>query len=202
MVVLRCEQRKWAVAIAMAFLVAASTTSFGAAVDYFLKIEGISGESTDGGHQGWIDVMSFSWGASKPASLGSTQAGRASFGDIMIVKPVDKSSPRLYLACAAGQQFSTATLQGTRLVSGGLALLRVVYYEITLTNVIVSSIKPGNMNTSGTYPTEMVSMNFGKIRWTYRQYSPTGQLVAVIITSWNLLTGGMSAVLPELQQLE
>ncbi len=32
------------------------------AVDYFLKIDGIAGESTDDKHKEWIDVLSFSWG--------------------------------------------------------------------------------------------------------------------------------------------
>ncbi len=32
------------------------------AVDYFLEIDGVEGESTDAGHKGEIDVLSFSWG--------------------------------------------------------------------------------------------------------------------------------------------
>jgi type VI secretion system secreted protein Hcp len=36
-----------------------------AAVDYFLKIDGIEGESLDEKHKGEIDVLSWSWGESQ-----------------------------------------------------------------------------------------------------------------------------------------
>ena len=46
-----------------------------AAVDYFLKIAGIDGESTADGHKGEIDLESWSWGESNP---GAGSAGAAS----------------------------------------------------------------------------------------------------------------------------
>jgi len=36
-----------------------------AAVDAFLKIDGIKGESTDTSHKDWIEISSFSWGMSR-----------------------------------------------------------------------------------------------------------------------------------------
>ena len=36
------------------------------AVDYFLQIAGVDGESVDAKHKGWIDIESFSWGATQP----------------------------------------------------------------------------------------------------------------------------------------
>jgi len=44
-----------------------------AAVDAFLKINGINGEAR-GTHQGWIEVESWSWGPSNPASCSSKAA--------------------------------------------------------------------------------------------------------------------------------
>ncbi len=38
------------------------------AVDYFLQIAGIDGESTDAKHKGWIDVESWSWGETNSGS--------------------------------------------------------------------------------------------------------------------------------------
>ena len=34
------------------------------AIDMFLKVEGVTGESKDSNHTGWTDITSFSWGAS------------------------------------------------------------------------------------------------------------------------------------------
>ena len=36
------------------------------ALDYFLKLDGIPGESVDAKHKGEIDVLSWSWGESQP----------------------------------------------------------------------------------------------------------------------------------------
>ena len=66
------------------------------AVDAFLKLDGIDGESTDSAHQGEIDVLSWSWGASATGSFGmggGGASGKASFADMSIAKLYDKASP-------------------------------------------------------------------------------------------------------------
>ncbi len=68
------------------------------AVDNFLKIEGIKGESTDDKHKDWIEILSYSWGVSQMASASASTSGggtsqRADFQDISIVKTLDSSSP-------------------------------------------------------------------------------------------------------------
>ena len=45
------------------------------AVDYFLKIDGIDGESQDDKHKDWIEVLSFSWGP--PGAGRSTTTSRS-----------------------------------------------------------------------------------------------------------------------------
>jgi type VI protein secretion system component Hcp len=40
------------------------------AVDLFLKIDGIQGESTDASHADEIDIFSYTWGESQPAVRG------------------------------------------------------------------------------------------------------------------------------------
>ena len=40
-----------------------------AQVDYFLKLEGIKGESQDDKHRDEIDVLSFSWGVSQTGTM-------------------------------------------------------------------------------------------------------------------------------------
>ena len=53
-------------------------TSSAQAADYFLKIEGIDGESKSKGHDKWIDVISIDWGMSKPGRvlIGLTKNGK------------------------------------------------------------------------------------------------------------------------------
>ena len=41
------------------------------AVDYFLKVDGIPGESADAKHKDEIDVLAFSWGVSQTEAASS-----------------------------------------------------------------------------------------------------------------------------------
>jgi type VI secretion system secreted protein Hcp len=67
-----------------------------AVVDYFLKIDGIQGESQDKTHKNEIQLNSFSWGASNmgtSATGGGAGAGKVQFSDFSITKSVDTASP-------------------------------------------------------------------------------------------------------------
>src|SRR3982751_4148187 len=82
-------------------------------VDYFLKVEGIDGESHDSKHPGWIDIDSWSWGATQPgahAAGGGGGAGKVAMQDFHFTMKVNKSSPKLMLACANGQHIPKAVL--------------------------------------------------------------------------------------------
>src|SRR5689334_10907802 len=84
------------------------------AVDYFLDLTGVTGESTDTAHSGQIELSSWSWGATNPPKIGSgtggAGTGRVSVSDISCTKPMDAASPFLFDYCATGKHFDTATL--------------------------------------------------------------------------------------------
>lgn len=76
------------------------------AVDYFLKIDGIEGESRDAKHKSEIELGSFSWGetaATAPGGGGGGGAGKVSMQDFVATMRTSKASPALLLACASGQ---------------------------------------------------------------------------------------------------
>ncbi|HEV8541841.1 MAG TPA: type VI secretion system tube protein Hcp, partial [Verrucomicrobiae bacterium] len=84
-----------------------------AQVDYFLKIEGIEGESTDDKHKNEIDIESWSWGETNAGSHafgGGGGAGKVSMNDFSITMRVNKASPKLLLACANGEHIKSASL--------------------------------------------------------------------------------------------
>src|ERR671910_3398902 len=84
------------------------------AIDYFLKIDGVSGESLDAKHKGEIEVESWSWGEANPAPPGGSGsgsgAGKVQMQDFNFTARVSKASPNLMLACASGQHFKSAVL--------------------------------------------------------------------------------------------
>ena len=110
------------------------------AVDMFLEIKEVPGESMKKGHEGQIDIVSFSFGAVQHGSFARGGAGggsgKAEFQDISIVKEVDKSSPKLFQACAAGTHFPKATIFVRKAGDKPLE-----YYKVELKDLIVSSVQ-------------------------------------------------------------
>ena len=153
-----------------------------AASDVFLKIGDIKGESVDAEHREWIDAWSFQFGVSNPVTLstGGSGAGKASFSDIVITKSLDSASPRLFLGCAKGTTYPTVTL---KLVRAGE--IRQTYYQITLSNVTISSVS--NSNSEGDdRPSESVSLFYEKIKIEYWKTDAKGGLTPVAPVEWNV----------------
>ncbi len=82
------------------------------AVDMFLKLDGIDGESTDDQHLKWIELESFSWSVSQTGSLGSSggASGRAVPADFSVVMPFSAASPNVFLKLVTGQHIDSATV--------------------------------------------------------------------------------------------
>lgn len=139
------------------------------ASDYFLKLDGIDGESAAGGHKGEIEVLSWSWGMSNSGSMshgGGGGAGKASFQDLSITKQYDKSSPKLAEACATGQHIKEAKLMTTRRDRPGYLLYTL--HDVTCTSVAVSAANGADM------PMESISFNYAKIEMTYKPADARG----------------------------
>src|SRR5262249_47384972 len=84
-----------------------------AVADYFLKLDGIEGESQDNKHGGEIEVESYTFGALQEASQatgGGGGAGRVRISNLHFVMKANKASPKLFLACATGDHIPKAVL--------------------------------------------------------------------------------------------
>jgi type VI secretion system secreted protein Hcp len=155
-----------------------------AAVDYFLKIEGIEGESTDGKHKGEIDVESFSGGetqAGTAARGGGGGAGKVSMNDFHFVMKINKASPKLMLACASGEHYKKAVLTCRK-----AGKEQQEYLKWTLTDCLVSSYQTGGSSNGEVMPTDQVSLNFSKIEVEYKEQKPDGTLGGSVKAGWDL----------------
>lgn len=133
-----------------------------ALVDYFLKLDGIPGESVDSRHRGEIDVESFNHGATqmRPSGAGmGVSAGRANVADLVITKRFDAASPKLFLACCKGNHLKEAVLVGRKPGRSPVEFLKV-----TLQDVVVTSYR---IMSGGDVPTEEVSLSFARVDYTY-----------------------------------
>src|SRR6266567_4592194 len=110
------------------------------ALNAYLKIEGIKGESQDSKHRDEIDVMSFSWGVSQSGSViggGGGGAGKATHQDFSFVLKVDSSSPLLYKFLATGAHIKVATLTLQR-----AGKEQVDYLKYKFEDILISSFAP------------------------------------------------------------
>jgi type VI secretion system secreted protein Hcp len=144
------------------------------AFDAFLKCEGIDGESADDKHKNQIEVLSYNTGVTQRASGSASSHGnlaseRADFHPLVIVKALDKASPKLSLACATGEHLKTVTLELCR--AGGD---KQPYMEYKLTDVIVTSVRPGGSGRGESVPLEEVAFAYAKIEWKYTQTKVEG----------------------------
>jgi type VI secretion system secreted protein Hcp len=161
---------------------AAVSTVAPAAVDYFLKLPDVPGESTDAQHPDEIVILSYSWGVQGPTASGGGGAGVATFGDVVCVKEMDRASPELFNRLASGAVLPTATLVGRRAGAQPFEFMK-----IELENVMVTSIQSSGA-AAGDVPTETLSLNYEKIRWTYVVQNPDGSAGDVIVRGWDLTT--------------
>lgn len=154
-----------------------------AAVDYFLRIDGVPGESTDKEHKGEIDVTSWSWGETNPGvhvGAGPVGAGKVSMQDFHFVTQVSKASPRLLLACASGQHLKSATLTARK---AGKAQQEFLRFDFT--DLLVSSYQIGASEASDVLPLDQVSLAFSKIQVQYKEQKADGTLGDVIQVGWD-----------------
>lgn len=155
-----------------------------ALVDYFLKMDGIDGESQDHKHKGEIDVQSFSWGETQTgthAAGGGGGAGKVSMQDFHFVMNVNKSSPKLMLACANGEHIKKAVLTCRKAGKD-----QQEFYKITLSDVLVSSFQTGGNGHSDIVPTDQISLNYAKIEWEYKEQKSDGTLGGSVKAGFDL----------------
>lgn len=155
-----------------------------AAFDYFLKIDGIAGESTDAKHKDEIQVLSWSWGETQetaPTPGGGGGAGRVQMTDLHVSANLSKASPHLLLACASGKHIKSAVLAGRKAGKG-----QAEFLTFSLSDVLVSSYQTGG--TTADAPLDSMSLNFSKIEVIYKGLTAKGSPGPAIRAGWDRKT--------------
>ena len=109
------------------------------AIDMFMKVEGVNGESKDSNHKDWTNIESFDWGAEQPGSMtsgGGGGAGKVNFNDLTVVAAIDKAAPTILKNCATGQHLSKVEISVCK--AGGE---QIKYSRTTLEDVLVTGVK-------------------------------------------------------------
>lgn len=141
------------------------------AIDSFLKVGSLKGESVVKGFEDQMQILAWGWGMTQTGTTHSASgggAGKVEVHDLQITKYLDAASPTLALACAKGSHFDTAVL--TMRKAGGTAL---EYVTLTLTDVLVSSYSCEEAHGDDLLK-DTVSLNFGKFKYSYQAQDNKG----------------------------
>lgn len=153
------------------------------ALDMFIKLDGIKGESVDKTHKEEVDILAWSWGASQSGTthLGTGGgAGKVHFQDISFTKYIDKSSPTLLMNCATGKHIKEAWLTVRK--AGGNPL---EYLKIHIQNILVAGVSTGGSGGEDRL-TENVTLNFGAFDLEYVQQKPDGTGFPAVIAKYDI----------------
>ncbi|WP_082547968.1 type VI secretion system tube protein Hcp [Massilia sp. Root335] len=156
------------------------------AIDVYLQIDGIKGESQDDRHKDWIECTSVNWGLVQPRSATASTGGghtaeRVELKEISFNKITDLASPILMQFCAMGKTITKAKFEFMRADGQGVPIR---YFEIELENVLIGEIHPGI--ESGSFLGENVSLKFSKVKWKYTQQKISGGLGGSTVGGWDL----------------
>ena len=153
------------------------------AVDMFLKLDDLKGESRDEKHKDETEVLAWSWGMSQSGTTHTGSgggAGKVSVQDLSLTKYVDKSSPMLQLACCNGKHFKQALLTVRKAGEKPLE-----YLKITMKEVLITSISTGGSGGEDRL-TENLTLNFAEFKTEYTPQKTDGTGDAAIEAAYNI----------------
>jgi type VI secretion system secreted protein Hcp len=144
------------------------------AVDAYLQIDGIKGESTDERHRDWVEVSNVIYAVNQPraeslSTAGGHTSGRAELYPLTFKKLADIASPVLLQTCATGKTIAKAVFEFMRADGEGKP---IPYFKIELENLMVASVTPDS--GEGGIIVERVQLAYAKIKWTYTRQSIRG----------------------------
>ena len=153
------------------------------AMDMFIQIGALKGESVDKTHKDKVDVLAWSWGMSNSGSAhigGGAGAGKVNVQDLSFTKYIDKTTPDLMLTCCNGKHFDKATLIVRKAGEKPLE-----YLTITMTEVMITSISTGGSGGEDRL-TENVTLNFAKVKVDYKEQTKDGTAGASPTMTWSI----------------
>lgn len=156
------------------------------AVNYLLKLDGagIKGESPVDGFTDYIEISSYSWGATQTGTFqfgGGGGGGKVSMQDFHFEMKTNKASPKVMEACANGSAIKTATLVCRK--AGGKTA--VEFLKVVMTDVMISSYQSGGQSSGDDIPLDRISLNFTKVAFTYKDQKADGTAGTAVEGGWD-----------------
>ncbi|WP_368900462.1 Hcp family type VI secretion system effector [Mixta calida] len=143
--------------------------------ELYLRLQGITGESKDNLHQGWIDLKGYSWGLE---SHGAENNGTVNFHNLTVHALLDKATPAMITYASKKTLINKAELAICRAGSEHKEFCR-----ITIENVRIAAIRMGD---SGIASEVTYELEADKVQFQYWEQTSKGGRGAETRTTWNI----------------
>jgi type VI secretion system secreted protein Hcp len=151
------------------------------AVDFFLKLDGIQGESQNEKFKNQIQLLSWNWGAANVSSVsgtGGSGAGKADLTDFNFMTYFDKSTPKFFKNLTEGTHIKTGSMSAVKSGAKGAPYLTVNFQEIFITSVQISG--------AGENPSVSISFTYNEMKIEYKEQDNAGNLTSTGAVTYNL----------------
>lgn len=149
----------------------------------FLKLDGIDGEAKDRIHDKEIEVLAWSWGATRSSTvtMGAGEGGKTCIHDLYFTKYIDSATHSLM----------QKIFSGDRIISGALVVRTagakaLDYLTITMTNISVKSLSTGG-SADDDRLRENVALSFTKVNVEYVPQQEDGITGAAMTADWDVV---------------
>lgn len=160
------------------------------AVDFFLKLKGLEGESKDEHHKNQIALMSWNWGANNVSSVAGTSgsgAGKVSLSDVTVSFMMGKSMPKMFKDICKGTHIEDGTLEAVKAGGDGKPYLKLDFHEIFIT-----SLSTGASGGMDEVPMVAMSFTYGKMKIEYFEQGDKGTLTSTGAEEYSLIENKVS----------
>ena len=151
--------------------------------DFFIKIEGIAGESKDSKHAGQIDVLNWGYAVSQSSSAntgGGVGVGKAHFSELVFTHYIDKSTPNLMKYCASGKHVPSVELSCCKVGDG-----QQEYMKVVMTDVLITHVRPTG-DSSSPRVMEEVGLSYSTIKVEVKEQNANGSMGAAVTGAWDV----------------
>lgn len=130
------------------------------ALEMFIKLEGITGESKDYDHKGWSVISSWAWGMSNNETTGDKPV----FKELTFTKRLGIDSTYMMLHFAQAKRIKNVELSITPVMAKREAKQK--YLSMKMEDVLIKSITTGGSASDDRFD-ENILLSFSKVRFEY-----------------------------------
>ena len=135
------------------------------ALQIYMKMDGVSGDSKSYQHKGWADVLSWNWGMTSNRRVANEIDGdKTSLNELSIIKYIGVDSASIRLLYAQGKTIPSVELSITPSV--GKREVQTKYVYIKMEDVLIKSIVTGG-GVDDSFFKEHITLLYNRVRFEY-----------------------------------